>query len=289
MLKYVVSEDLELVLKQLITINGFSLPSQQTIADLRSGLKWQLQKIFGSSTVEMITATCMRDSMQEAMAQLDVIPVSLDRLYMTCDHHIDMTRSIDSDLNDCGETERCNSVSLSEQIQTLVAYGIRDIALVDDVVFSGNGILRLIKLCAAYGITVRSVIAGIVIGEGEKKITARGVTVRTRYRYPTVIDEICERDFYAGLPLSGRNVVAQSHNTGAPYFFPFGKPCEWASIPPEHADMFSQFCRRQNVTLWRAIEEVSHTIIKCGTLPRLPFGSPCNGDPFVSYLESLIR
>ncbi|PIR92706.1 hypothetical protein COU01_00335 [Candidatus Falkowbacteria bacterium CG10_big_fil_rev_8_21_14_0_10_44_15] len=289
MLKYVVSEDLELVLKQLVTVNGFSLPSEDTIADLRSGLKWQLQKIFGINAVEVITAAHIRDGIREMVEQSDLAPVSLDRLYMQCERHIDMTRSVDTTLHDCGEIERYDSAPLTAQVQALTTQGIREITLVDDVIFSGNGIMRLIELCAAHSIAVRAVIAGIVIGEGEQKITARGIPVHATYRYPAVIDEICERDFYAGLPLSGRHVVAQSHNTGAPYFFPFGKPCEWASVPPEHADAFSQFCLRQNVTLWRAIEEASHATVKCGDLPRLPFGAPCNSNPFVSYLESLIR
>jgi len=288
MKKYVVSEDMELVLKQLTAICGLALPPKENIAQLRYALKQQLQAVFGPA-VEMITAESMRNGMEAAIAQTSTIPVSLDRLYVTCVHHIDMTRSVDTELRDCGETERCDSAPLPVQIKALAVEGVREVTLVDDVVFSGNGIVRLIELCAAYGVTVRAVIAGIAIGEGEQKITARGIPVHAAHRFSQVIDEICERDFYAGLPLSGRNVTMQLHNTGAPYFFPFGKPCEWASVPVEHAESLSQFCLRQNIALWRAIEAMSGTTVQCGDLPRLPFGAPCNGKPFVSYLESLLR
>jgi len=287
-MKYVVSEDLEFVLEQLTATCGFASPPEKSIAQLRNALKQKLQTIFGSA-VEMVTAISMRDGIEAALTQVPATPVSLDRLYVKCAHHIDMTRSVNMALCGCGETERCGSAPLSVQVQALAAQGINDITLIDDVIFSGNGIMRLTELCMTHGIAVRAVVVGIAIGEGEQKIAAHGIPVRAVYRYLRVIDEICERDFYAGLPLSGRNVTEPTRNIGAPYFLPFGKPCEWASVPAEHVETFSQFCIQQNIKLWRAIEVASNTTIQCGDLPRLPFGAPCNGKPFVSYLESLLR
>jgi len=287
-MKYVVSEDLELVLKQLTKICGFAPPPKKNIIQLRSALKQQLQTLFGP-TIEIITMANMQNGMKTAIAKTSAYPVSLDRLYIECEHHIDITRSVNAELHDCGETERCGSTSLTAQIQELATQGMREITLVDDVIFSGNGMVRLIDLCARHNILVRAVVAGIAIEEGEQKITIRGIPVHAVYRFHAVTDEICERDFYAGLPLSGRNVIMQPRNTGAPYFFPFGKPCEWASIPAEHADSFSQFCLRQNIDLWRAIEAESNIPIKCGALPRTPFGAPHNGKLFIPYLESLLH
>ena len=133
---------------------------------------------------------------------------------------------------------------------------------------------------------IESVLATVNdFGEGTEKLTDAGYTVQCVRAYSEVIDEICERDFYPGVSLSGRLLVG-NENIGLPYVLPFGNAEKWASIPTEWQEPFSQFCIQQTIRLFKAIEHCSGRIVRCCDLARkvifLPIGS-------TRYIEELCR
>lgn len=83
-----------------------------------------------------------------------------------------------------------------------------------------------------------------------------GIIVRAVRRYNEVIDQICERDFYPGVPFSGRAHTPRV-DVQSPYVRPFGDPVMWASIPVEWYQRMSTFCLQQSVELFLAIENAS--------------------------------
>jgi len=288
MSKYVVSEDICVLLSLWAKKYGFLPPQPQFLRGLRTAMKNELERIFGQGKIDFLEADHLIIGLKKLTAESGLMPVSLDKSYFFTNHQIEMTRAVDANLADCGESERFGQEKLETQIQKLSLVLPSEIALVDDVIFSGNGIIRLINLFAQRKIAVKKIIAGISIGEGREKIQKLGAEVVSVFHYANVIDEICERDFYPGVPLSGRYVSNQTKETGAPYLYPFGKPTEWASIPPEQAENFSRFCLRQTANLWRHIGSISGKEVFSQDIWRLPIG--LNGSPscFASQLEALL-
>ncbi len=165
--------------------------------------------------------------------------------------------------------------------------GIRQICLVDDVIFSGVLIDRLIKVLCGYGITVPLVCAGIGIIEGIDRITnGKKIKIDCAKVYDDVIDEVCERDFYLGVPYSGRSVI-DNENISIPYFLPYGKPGDWASIPIPFEIEFSKFCIGQSISLFEEIEIVSKRKVCCSDIERKIPKQPKVGN-YVDFLKSII-
>jgi hypothetical protein len=285
-MQYIISEDISLLLGSWARENGFLVPIA-LIKLLRQEMHAELERIFGNK-VEVITEEALSQGLVEICRTTDLPIVSLDKSYLQHEWRLDINRAVDLELNDLGEKERFGCQPLDEQIARLKEAGLCHIALLDDVVFSGNGIVRLSNQLRQSGIEVALIIAGIVIGEGAERITNNEINILAVRHYAEVIDEICERDFYPGVPFSGRSIYNQSRNVGAPYLRPFGKPEEWASIPASESDGFSNFCLRQTIALWRGIEKVSDRPVKCSDISRLPIGAPDDGSRFVDFLGSLL-
>ena len=99
-----------------------------------------------------------------------------------------------------------------------------------------------------------------------------------------VSDQVCERDFYPGVPYSGREHFTYD-NASFPYVLPFGKPQKWASIPEKEANQFSCICLDNTVALFEEIEKMNDMTICCQSVPRPVFDSPKDGTSFVSFLK----
>jgi hypothetical protein len=157
---------------------------------------------------------------------------------------------------------------------------------VDDVVFTGELIVEVIQRLSSLGIKVSLVCVGVGIAEGIHQINQLNCEVRCVRRYEEVIDEICERDFYPGIPFSGRLLIGNG-NVGVPYLLPFGDPGKWASIPLEWQVPFSEFCIKQTVKLFEEIERCSSKIISCAELGRMVSTLPQDKTRFVDALRVL--
>jgi hypothetical protein len=110
------------------------------------------------------------------------------------------------------------------------------------------------------------------------------VEVRSVHYFDSVVDEVCERDFYPGVLLSGRTLYG-SENVGLPYLLPFGDPVNWASIPEEKKYAFSEFCLNQTIKIFEEIELSSGRPVLCRDLERNIFSIPADGIRFVDALK----
>ncbi|MFH0806358.1 MAG: hypothetical protein V1885_01385, partial [Candidatus Brennerbacteria bacterium] len=210
--------------------------------------------------------------------------------------HLEVTRLTGEDMKSTGQGSR-NADSIEAQLNFLKNAVEGPITLVDDVLFSGDSVCDLIRMIQTSGIEIERVFAGI---------STHGAAQKIHERYPKismfsalhfsheVIDEICERDFYAGVPFSGRlignNGIAHVPERGLPYFQPFADKAhakEWSSVPLEHVEEWSHFCRMQSIVLWVAIEEYSKRKVLCNDLSRRPHPIPCDDSRFVDRLHAL--
>lgn len=254
---------------------------------LEKELVEKLGSIFGEGVVLFVPERRLREGLARLVAGKPSV-VSLERFYVDTSWHLEISRAVDINLSDIGLKPRAGADSIDRQIAELAAKGLKEIVIADDVLFSG-GVLEVIRKIQNKGIGVKEFICGISIGEGMEKLSDGGLKVSSVLHCEEVIDEICHRDFYAGVPYSGRMVInGKNENIGAPYFFPFGKPVEWASIPKERAEEFSMFCLRQSIMLWEYLEKRGGKSIPCSQVGRLPLGAPKDGTRFVEFLKSLL-
>jgi hypothetical protein len=281
---YVVSADVFLLMKKWATQYGFVLPAQEFFCQLREGFSNYMRRVFPN--FELVSEDEISQGLTTLVAKSGLPVISLDRVYFDSDLNFEVARLVDEDGKDCGLGHRPGTPRLAKQIKTLQTSGVQEVVIVDDVVFSGGLLERTIDLLSKIRIRVPIVCVGIGIAEGIDRIKDSKREVRCVRTYEEVIDEVCERDFYPGVPLSGRPLIGED-NVGIPYLLPFGKPDSWASIPPVNTVDFSRFCLLQTVILFEEIERQSGRPVLCRDLGRKVIGIPTDETPFTEAMRGL--
>ena len=278
---YVVSADIKLLMEKWATKNNFVLPSGEFFCQLREEFSDHLCRIF--SNFEFVSEYEISLGIADLVATIGLPVISLDRVYFESELNLEIARLVNENGENQGLGHRPGTPSLLQQINRLRAIGSCEVTLVDDVIFSGALLERIIEILSKIGIQVPVVCAGIGIAEGIHRINTKR-DIRCVRTYEEVIDEVCERDFYPGVPLSGRPLAGDG-NIGVPYILPFGNPKSWASIPNEHVETFSKFCLHQTVTLFKKIEQCSERQVLCQNLGRKVLGLPTDETRFIDVLS----
>jgi hypothetical protein len=151
-----------------------------------------------------------------------------------------------------GLVERPGTPPLEIQCQTIrnVIDG-RLVTIADDVLFGGDTLRAVVKML---NIPVRDVYFAIEAtgNGGREKLTEIGLDVEV-VESRECVDEICARDFFFGLPQSGRIArLPDGQFVTKPYFRPFGDTNN-ASIPEEWQREFSLMCLKANLEFWRIV------------------------------------
>lgn len=268
---YVVSEDIKILLGDWCAKTGFTLPTDFTFRDVRRNFS------FGSmpGRLEMVPEQELQQGMRRIVERTGLLPVSLDRVYYPTNPGIDLTRTVGFEGEDRGLEPRFGSKPLDQQIEDIKQTDAREIVLIDDVIFSGGLASRMIDLLDQNGIRTAFVCAGIAIGEGVDRLRQKGIETSSVRYYEEVIDQVCERDFYPGVPFSGRTFSRTldwvwPYDMGLAYIMPDGNPVQWASIPEEQSARFSRECLERTENLYRAIEACSGQPIAVKDLDRRP-------------------
>ena len=178
--------------------------------------------------------------------------------------------NIDKYFLDCTRLDGLNRVvsrtnpndlySVQKEILLLSDYlkqnNIKEIILLDDVVFSGNVLKSIIEefnLNDIKVVGIRCSISTIKAFDYFNKTLPLGI--KTGFILEEdVIDQICERDFYYGIVQSGISVLTDNKVLKAPYFLPFGNPNKRASVPKDKEKEFSIMCLENSKLLWNNIE-----------------------------------
>lgn len=282
---YVVSADIALLLKEWAVQKGFVLPSQEFFSQLRENFCDIFRKMF--STFELVPEEELVSGLEYLSDRTSLPIISLDRVYFAGERSLEITRLVDVSGNDCGLGCRFGFLPVLRQMRALRASGVREVCIVDDVLFSGALLEKIFAIFSRMGIRVPVVCAGVGIAEGIARLNDFGCEVRCVRAYGEVLDEVCERDFYPGTPFSGRT-LDHDRSVGLPYILPFGNPEEWASIPSRYAKELSVFCLRQTIALFDEIERYSNRSVLCKDLSRGVFGLPTGSARYVEVLRELL-
>ncbi len=278
---YIVSADLSGLLKKWGNESSYSTPSESYIDSMADDLRSALANVFPENPVEVVSENQLRNGIDKLIRKFSYPAVSLDRAYISDESsnllgYLDVSRTMVEKADGTPAEKilmpREGFPAIDKQIKYLASKYQGPVLLVDDVIFSGEDLVRkdgIFEKFAKAGIPVNIVVAGVGIGEGIRKINDFGKEIACVREYEDVIDEICERDFFASVPMSGRLVLAiDGKYWSAPYFKPFGDPESWASITASSVPEFSRFCLEQSIILWSEIEKLSQASISTDALPR---------------------
>lgn len=289
---YVVSGDIKLLLKRWADKNNVTLPSDNFFTDLREEFNKNMQQIFPG--YEFVEEEEIMEGLKENIGKSTIPTVSMDGVYYPSSYKIDITRHVDTEKQPKGLWKRPGSPILFDQFtilrNNLAAVHASEVAIVDDVLFEGRQIGRIIPILEQrVHVHVPTVFTAITIGDGEETLRNMGVDVKSVRTYKSVVDQICERDFYPGVPQSGRTVKNFANDDiGAPYLNPFGNPHDWATIPKEWEKDFSEFCIEQSIRLYEGIEAASGKLVTCSDLERKVIGLPHDETRIVDALRQTL-
>lgn len=272
----------------------FVLPEPHYFNWLRNQLAQSMFQIFPG--YEFVSENGLLAGLEDFARRESLSIISLDKVYYSYPPMLEISRMVDAGGNDIGLGERAGSKPIEEQLQDLrwqLPSYTKKVALLDDILWTGEVFLFARQLLQNIEIEVVRVYAGIEIEKFETKEGLRGgqwfreqtgLEVVSLFSYPEVIDQICERDFYPGVPLCGRQ-VAGLENTGAPYLLPFGNPVKWASIPEWGKLKFSKACLERTIHLYATIGRLSGRPVHCEDLGRNIMSLPTGKEPIVEELE----
>lgn len=277
----VISEDIQRILQGHNALgykydeHGILVPNKHVIEDIRKDFKQQMDKIF--ENVVIVKEDDITESMKKlAKRYSGKFPIiSLDEIYLDKNDNIyaflDCTR-LQNDDSLISRTLGKN-ISVEKQIENisnaLKSTGQRDVIIADDVIFSGNGLVRLCNMFKQNGINVIGVVASFCTISSFVKFNNDKMFLDCDFLMDKeVIDEICERDFYFGIAQSG---ISRRLDSGKivkePYFKPYGDPEQRASIPNKDVDYFSKGCLCRSKELWYQAEKKSKKNIYVEQLP----------------------
>ena len=223
--------------------------------------------------------------------------VSLDKVYLepesTYIEFLDCTR-LDGSKELVSRKDPNNFESVDKDIErisnTLKNKSFNEIVLADDVVFSGNVLKSIIDKFNSNGISVLGIRSCISMRESYEyfnDVLPLGLKCGCVME-DDVIDQICERDFYFGIPQSGISINTSDGVVKAPYFRPFGDPVARASIPNVFEDYFSKGCLIRSLALWDRINTLSSREVLVRDLPETIVNTNSN-DSVVKTLKKEIN
>lgn len=285
---YVVSADIERLLGPWAQVRGLTLPPSEFFDGIRHDFIGHMQDLFPA--FRMVAEWEMMNSIHRNVQESGAVPISLDGVYHDTELNLALCRHVHHDGTPLGQHPRPGAKPVEEQYETVFSHlsdqEIQEVTLVDDVLFEGNLLAEVADRFAEQGIVVKDVCVGIAIGQGTDVLSDRGIAVRTDWHFPRVVDEVCERDFYPGVPYSGKTVLGEP-DMGEPYLLPIGRPVEWASIPESSAQSFSRFCLKNAARLYDAIGDVSGRDVTCHDIDRTFPGLEKSGVRFSTALRRL--
>ena len=295
---YIISEDIALILNGAGWLSdyykkkGIEIPDEDTITDLRKDFKRDLERLSDTSEVILVPEADLQGGLRDCVQKSGEFIVSLDCIYLAPEilqergMFLDTTRLYDLDKPYKAPIQVPRSVLKGENAYPLdqqiakISQKIKEklgkspeVILIDDVIFSGDGVLKIVELLKQNGIKVKKCIAGMVLEQGEEKLKKAGITIERVSPIKECTDQVCERDFYFGIPHSGVMIRKKGKIMKAPYFLPFGDPVARASIPEKTAVDFSLSCLKRSLRLYLEMENLSGRRLRVAELPERIYGT----------------
>ena len=278
----VFSEDIKLIMEGNNALNyrfsdkGIIIPDDNFIRNIRMNF-YNIMKDVYDTNVVIVTEKEMKDAMESIVEEYKgKYPiVSMDQIYIDCDnkdiYSLDVTR-VTGSKEMVSRADPLDKDSVRKQVSKIAnmlkANKQDSIILLDDVIFSGSVIDYISKLFSEYNIKVIGAGAAISSNEAYNRFSTLDKKVKCEFlMMNNVIDEICERDFFYGIPQSGMVKVENGIAFKAPYVLPFGDPVARASCPESKKGYLSKELIQLSLMFWEETQRLSNKIIMNYELP----------------------
>jgi hypothetical protein len=269
------------------TEHQYQLPSREFFDTLSRDLHDQLKTCFPKKTVEFLSDEELALGLQRLIARFGVETVSLENIYVKSTFPIELTRYFDENWDVKGVLARPGAISLAEQLDRIAASGVKEVCVIDDVVFGGETVAIVISQLHQRNVRTVAVLAGVAMTSGVRWVQkALQVPVYAVETYSDVIDLLCERDFFLCAPYSGR--VSSENGKSLPHWIPFCDPYDLASIPRAHAVETSRFCFHNTLRLMSEVEKINAKPLLCKDLPRQLITMEDESERAIDFLNHLI-
>lgn len=201
-------------------------------------------------------------------------------------HTIEINRIVDVNGDIIGLGPRPANPPLKNQVQGIAAMADGNpVVLVEDGAFTGTTIEFLLDSLRSGKVNVAAIVVGLCFPGAVKRIKEvfKGeLVVMKEINKP--YEWMPDHDFVPFVPNCGRVfggpfgsdfLPFYTHDGLSycfPYVLPFGDPVKWASIPSEHAGLFSLLCLEETLALFRMLDDMNGRQITpldlIGTTPR---------------------
>lgn len=279
---YILSEDFDVLLRRWVR-SRFGCELLLDFDPFRARLRDILR--FGGHELVCLPFEELRAGMLGLLERETRPVMSKDPVYAPSEYMLQVTRCCDLERKSVlGLRARYGYPAVAEQIQALAdRLGATlehpvSVVVLDDVIFTGGGMVEIARMGAEVGLLVEHVIAGIAIAElCARPLSDLGITMSAVHQFPgenescRVVDEICSRDFFVFAPMTGRTLADPLRNAGFSYLEPFGDAARWASFGKCSARV-SRDLLVLNIDLLAAIEKELGTSVCFGHLDREPLG-----------------
>jgi hypothetical protein len=271
-MKYFVSQDVGLILKGnnsfecLGAEDARKRPSyDDTISKVREDLKTDLENIFPDDDIVIIPEQEMLRTARSQIKNCRLPIVSMDRVYAG-GNNADITKYLEITRDGAGGYISRNRNGVAEPLDIVIRKlcgelkNEKHIAILDDVLYSGETMLKVVNEFKKNGVQVDQILVGLAKDEASTLYKSEGIDLQAGRIMTNLRDELCERDFFFGVPHSGTQIGG---TVTEPYFLPFSaglndkgenKMEGKTSIPPLNQIEFSQNCIKRSLNLWQDIE-----------------------------------
>ena len=315
---YIVTEDLYPLMRDWAKPWGFVVPNQRWFAHNHSLLRQHLEESLTSRDrvviIDSLPYFYVLEELQQLVyrlhAHLDIevgCVISLDRVYgleMNCPHFLlEVNRLTDLNTKEVSHRSRPNIESIEKQIGQIIKEMVSyHVIVVDDGIWTGDSMRWILQRLQEHSLKVEAVVVGVHIKQPGHAVdfgikTGRVQAVQTYTDTRPVLDWVCERDFFIGVPLGGRTITGYEslpgiqnwQSVGACYSSQADWLRDWASINGD-SESFMRFCLERSAALFTEIENLSHTPVILRHLARLPLqvinGNVSLETPVCEYLRN---
>lgn len=306
---YYVSQDLETIMARWCgdPVRALIAPNPSFFEELRSDLVSAIQHAFRDEVedelgkkyrvvVHALGLLDLRDVRREPGDRREFWITLDDITVPSWDYHLEVTRIYDRDARKLGVGSRNRTKTILQQIADCqakyAAYAETTsnpkIVLADDGAYEGGSILRVARELKKHGLPVHTVKLGFATSKGYDAILTEmqppefdrhvNLGVSSSSKTEGIHVWVCERDFYLGVPRSGRTYGILQQPDGAaphklpicfPYVEPFAVSRGGGSM---NVGKFS-FGRSQieaSIRLWSEIERLNDKTFLVSDIPRFP-------------------
>lgn len=320
---YVLTGDLDHVVGQWCQQNHLKPPSRKGFEKLRQSFHKDLENVVrktaehSGSDLEVQFTNRKQFSWLTKEKNDKGFWIALDDVYIPiADFNIGMTRIYDKH-GECqlghGFRPETDADSIENQIKNcrtkyVNAGSPKRVVLADDGTFTGSTIADMLGRLRDVEIKVTEVCMAFATFEGKAKIEkviekeSRRILyhVGTDAKKDSILDWVCERDFFVGVPRSGRTTGARGIDgvpvpfakpiIAFPYVKPWGPMSEGANISFGQKE-FSSRLTSYSIQLWEAIQKVNGITLTVAQLPRFPGPAEPTEEilemPLVEYLQTI--